>query len=128
VSAYAAAGRWPDLAQVFRVERCRTIKGVTTVEVAYGITSLPPERADAARLLRLLRGHWRIENNLHHVRDVVLGEDGCRVNRGASPQVLAAMRNVAVRMARKVNKGVTAAARHWYLHPFKAIQLLDSPS
>lgn len=128
VAAYAAAGRWPDLAQVFRVERRRTVGGVTTVEVAYGITSLPSRRADAARLLKLQRGHWGIENGLHYVRDVVLGEDACRVRSGTAPQVLSALRNVAVRMARSVGKGLTAAARHWYLYPFKAIDLLDSPS
>ncbi|VTR93875.1 transposase : [Gemmata massiliana] len=34
-------------------------------------------RADAATLLALVRDHWRIENQLHYVRDVTLGEDAC---------------------------------------------------
>ena len=66
---------WPGLAQVCCVERTRRHKGKETVERAYASTSLPPERADAARLLpgccpvaaRLLeiwRGHWGIENRL----------------------------------------------------------------
>jgi len=36
--------------------------------VVAGVTSLAPERADAARLLALVRGHWHIENahfNVH---------------------------------------------------------------
>jgi hypothetical protein len=127
VAAYAAAGRWPDLAQVVRVERRRTVGGVTTVEVAYGITSLPPGHANAARLLALQRGHWGIENGLHYVRDVVLGEDACRVRCGSTPQLLAGLRNVVVRLARRVGKGVTAAARYWYLHPLQAIDLLGAP-
>jgi DDE family transposase len=68
------------------------------VEVHYGITSLKGEEADAARLLELVRGHWEIENGLHWVRDVTLGEDKCRVRRGNAPQVLAALRNVAVHL------------------------------
>ena len=63
----------------FELTRERKEKGKTTVEVAYGITSLGPEEADAAALLGLVRQHWRIENCLHWVRDVTLGEDACRV-------------------------------------------------
>ena len=39
--------------------------GVDSREVAYGITSLSPEQADAKRLLALNRGHWTIENGNH---------------------------------------------------------------
>ena len=56
------------------MERTRRHKGRETVERAYAITSLPPERAAAARLLGIWRGHWGIENRLHWVRDVVFGE------------------------------------------------------
>ena len=56
----------------------------TTVEVVYGITSVGPERADAAGLLQLARGHWGIENGLHFVRDVTLGEDACRARTGSA--------------------------------------------
>ncbi|TMQ32007.1 MAG: transposase, partial [Planctomycetota bacterium] len=40
----------------------------------------------ARRLLELTRGHWGIENRLHYVRDVTLGEDGCRVRKGSGKQ------------------------------------------
>ena len=46
-------------------------RGKTTVEIAYGITSLPPNQADAQRLLELNRNHWGIENKLHCVRDTI---------------------------------------------------------
>jgi predicted transposase YbfD/YdcC len=123
-AADAAAGRWPALAQMVRVERRQTIRGRTSVEVAYGITSLPPTRADARRLLRLQRGHWGIENGLHYVRDVSLGEDSCRVRSGSAPWILSTLRNVTVQLAHHVGKGVKAATRHWYLYPEKAIALL----
>ena len=56
------------LGQVYCVERTRRHQGKETVERAYAITSLPAEQADAARLLEIWRGHWRIENRLHWVR------------------------------------------------------------
>jgi predicted transposase YbfD/YdcC len=85
---------WPYLAQVVKVERTRTTKLKQTHEVAYGITSLPAADADAARLLALGRGHWRIENGLHYRRDVTLREDASQVRRGQAPQVLAALNNL----------------------------------
>lgn len=91
-------GKWPGLAQGFEVTRERTEKGKTTVEVVHGITSLRPEEANAERLLGLARGHWLMENRLHYVRDVTLGEDACRVRKGNAPHVLAALRNAAVHL------------------------------
>src|SRR5262249_7772074 len=46
---------WPDLQQVCQITRERWEKGVHTIEVAYRITSLEPERANAQRLLALDR-------------------------------------------------------------------------
>jgi predicted transposase YbfD/YdcC len=85
---------WPYVAQVVKVERTRTTKLKQTHEVAYGITSLPAAHADAARLLALGRGHWRIENGLHYRRDVTLQEDASQLRRGHAPQVVAALNNL----------------------------------
>ena len=105
--------------------RERTEKGKTTVETAYGITSLKPEEADAARLLALVREHWRIENCLHYVRDVTLGEDACRVRKGGAPQVLAALRNAAVHLLAGVNAESRAAAtERLAAQPKEALNLL----
>jgi predicted transposase YbfD/YdcC len=95
--------KWSGLKQGFEVTRERTIKGVKTVEVVYGITSLRSERANAATLLDLLRNHWQIENGLHYVRDVTLGEDACRVCSGNAPQVLAAIRNTVIHLLADVD-------------------------
>jgi len=58
-------------------------------EVVYGITSLSSARACAARILALIRDHWRIENRFHWRRDVTLREDHCRVRKGEAPRILA---------------------------------------
>jgi hypothetical protein len=108
------------------LRRERTIKGQTTVEVVYGITSLRPEEADAARLLELVRDHWQIENCLHHVRDVTLREDACRVRKGTAPQVLAALRNAVVHLlAGVVAPSRAAAIRRFNAHPTEALRLLQ---
>ena len=64
---------WPGQAQVFEVGRQVINKktGKERVEIVYGVTSLPPDRANAERLLQLVRGHWTIENRSHWVRDVM---------------------------------------------------------
>src|SRR5256885_5987094 len=67
---------WPDVGQVFELERVRVLAGKTEAEVVYGITSLRREEAGARRLMGLVRGHWGIENGSHPVRGVALGEGG----------------------------------------------------
>jgi predicted transposase YbfD/YdcC len=120
--------KWPGLRQGFELTRKRTIQGETTCEVVYGITSLQQDEANAQKLLELTRGHWGIENRLHYVRDVTLGEDGCRVRKGSAPQVLAAVRNAVIHLLAGVDAASTAAAiRRLNNHPEEALALLDLP-
>ena len=101
------------------------MKGISTVEVSYFITSLTRDRADAGRLAELIRGHWKIENRLHYVRDVAMGEDACRVRTGSSPQVLAALRNSALHLLENANAPSRAASmRRFTAHPHEPIKLI----
>jgi predicted transposase YbfD/YdcC len=116
---------WPGLAQVVRVERERRAGGETAVEVAYYITSLTREQAGPDRLLGLIRAHWGVENRLHYVRDVTLGEDACRVRTGNAPEILAGLRNVVVHLLERVDAPSKAAAtRRLAAHPDEAVQLI----
>jgi len=90
---------WPGLAQIARLERRREIRGRESVEIAYLITSLPPEKAGPERLMALARAHWAIENRLHYVRDVSFNEDRCRSRAAARP--LASLRNLAIAIIRR---------------------------
>lgn len=93
---------WPGAQQVVKVERERTVQGRKETETVYYVTSLSRQKADAKRLLELIRGHWgAIENGLHWVRDEVLGEDRCTIFRGHAPQNLAALRNAALNWVRQ---------------------------
>lgn len=121
---------WPGLEQVFQIERTITIKktGQRRHEIVYGLTSLTPAQADAARLLQLVRGHWRIENRSHWVRDVTFDEDRATVRCGHIPQVMAALRNTAIGLARLAgHTNIAAACRHYAAHPWAAIALLGLP-
>lgn len=98
------------------------------MEVVYGITSLKAEEANARRLLGLTRLHWGIENKVHYIRDVTLGEDACRVRKGSTPQVLAAVRNAVIHLLAGVEASSNAAAiRRLNNHPEEALALLDLP-
>jgi len=117
---------WPKLGPVIRVVWERRVKGETTVQVAYFVTSLDRPQANAARLLELIRRHGGIENGVHHVRDVSLGEDACRVRTGSSPPVLAALRNTALHLLAEVAATSRAAAmRRFAAHPHEAIRLIN---
>ena len=119
---------WPGLGQVCCVERTRWRQGKETVERAYAITSLPAERADAARLLEIWRGHWGIENRLHWVRDVVFGEDWSQVRTGSAPQLLAALRNLVIGILRLGGvKNISAALRHYGWKPWDTLTLIGLP-
>ena len=116
---------WPHLGQVCRIERAVTRQGRTRREVGYAVTSLTPRQAGPARLLRLWRGHWEIENRLHWVRDVTFDEDRCQVRSGAAPQALAAVRNTAIAVARRAGyTNVAEALRHFAAHPAEAMRRL----
>lgn len=113
------------MAQVFWIQRERTVAGKSTVEHVYGITSLPRDRADAARLLALARSHWKIENQLHYVRDVTMGEDGCRVRTGSAPYVLASLRNAALALLHQIQPAsIPQAIRNCAFRPNRAIRLI----
>jgi predicted transposase YbfD/YdcC len=115
---------WPGHAQVLELHRMVTQKRTskTRHEVVYGITSLAPERASAAQLLRLWREHWHVENRLHWVRDVTFDEDRSQVRAGRAPQVMAALRNVAISALRLCGaENIAAACRRYAARPALAL-------
>ena len=64
-----------SIVMVTRVVWCEAT-GKESIEVSYFLSSLPPQ---ARRIGSVIRGHWRIENGLHWVLDVVFREDARRV-------------------------------------------------
>jgi hypothetical protein len=84
---------FPHVAQVARVDRMRELSnGKQEVETVWIITSLSADKADAARLLELVRQYWSIENGLHYRLDMSAGEDRCRVRHPVATTVLGILR------------------------------------
>jgi predicted transposase YbfD/YdcC len=118
---------WPLVAQVAELRRTVTVRktGATSQEVVYLITPLTPAEASPRRLLDLVRGHWSIENSSHYVRDMTFGEDRSRLRTGSAPQILAALRNLALTLLhRSGSSQIAATRRHFASHPRKAFALL----
>jgi hypothetical protein len=118
---------FPYVRQVFVIRR-QTLQlktGKLTEEIVYGITSLPPEKADPQRLLELNRGHWSIENQLHYVRDETFGEDRSQIRRGNGPQVLATFKNLAISLLRWCKyTNIAYALRQMAAKPFLSLKLI----
>jgi predicted transposase YbfD/YdcC len=118
---------WPGVAQVMRreCERIELKSGKLTREMSYGVTSLAPERADAAVLEALWRGHWTIENRVHYVRDVSFGEDGGHAAAGSTAHALASVRNALLEMFRRAGwRFVPDALAHYGASVRRALTLV----
>jgi predicted transposase YbfD/YdcC len=127
MNAYLAAS-WPFVAQVAQLTRTVTKAGQTSSEVVYLITTLPPSKASPERLLELNRGHWSIENRSHYVRDGSFGEDRSRLRSGNAPQIMAALRNLAITLIHRFGSShIRATRRHFASCPQEALALLGFP-
>ncbi len=80
-----------DLVCVARVEVWRTRAGKTTHQVrTYALSKpMPPDE-----VMRIVRNHWAIENNLHWQLDVLMNEDNTRNRKDNGPANLAALRRL----------------------------------
>jgi len=92
-----APERWPDLKSFAMITRERTIKGKTTVEHRFYISSLAP---DAQRMNQAVRQHWRVENSLHWCMDVVFGDDQMRARTDHAAQNFAVLRQFVLNLLR----------------------------
>lgn len=118
---------FPHAAQAIQITRkIRKLKSRKwRTETVYAVTSLTAGQAQPHQLATWIRGHWSIENSLHWVRDVTLGEDLSQIRTGSAPQVMATLRNLAInlhRLAGAIN--IAAALRHQARHPNRPITLL----
>lgn len=94
----ASLADWPGLHSVAVVQAERRTGEQGTVERRYFISSL---RGEAKQLLRAVRGHWGIENQLHWVLDIAFREDDCRIRKGNGAQNFAVLRHIALNLLRR---------------------------
>lgn len=118
----AGWGAWTHLRQVVLV-RVLAREGkdgpVRVLEDRYYVTNLVRGRLDGQKLLRLVRAHWRIENDLHGALDIQWQEDHGRwVQRGNGLPVTSLLRALAynlLSLLRAVHlRSVEARAAAWH--------------
>ena len=96
-------------------------------ETVLAVTALTPAQASPAFLLDRNRGHWAIENGLHHRRDTTLSEDASRIRAGQAPRLFASIGNVVISVLNRAGHGNHAAARRdlaWDRTGTRALTLL----
>lgn len=92
------SAKWSGLSQLICVHRICRSKERRSEERAYFISS---RKGNAFLYAEGIRLHWRIENNLHWVKDVTLGEDDSKIRTGSAPQNLSTVKNIALNILRK---------------------------
>lgn len=90
--------KWKGLRSIAAIQAERIIRGQSSKEMRYYISSLP---GNAEKLALAAREHWAIENSLHWVLDVTMNEDMSRVRKDNAPENLATLRKIAINMVRK---------------------------
>jgi predicted transposase YbfD/YdcC len=98
----AEAKRWTDLRSIVLVESVREVagKGGATTEQRYFISS--HRKLDAQFMAEAIRSHWQIENQEHHVLDVTMREDDCRIRKGNGAENFARLRRITLNQLRRV--------------------------
>lgn len=117
---------WHGAQQGVEVVRSGTRKGQPYFERRYYITSWT-QQADA--LQARIRAHWGIENPLHWVKDVVLGEDYSSIAARPAATLMALIRNVAITLFRRAgHASITTAIDHFSNDLHQLLPMLDFPS
>jgi len=89
---------WKGLKSIGMVESIRSIKGKSTIERRFFLSSLP---LDAQRFGKAVRDHWGVENALHWSLDVTFREDDSRARNLNAAQNLATLRRITINLVKK---------------------------
>jgi len=96
---------WKGLQSIAMVESIRTVKGKTSIERRFFLSSLP---LDAKKLAKAVRGHWGVENALHWCLDVTFKEDDSRARTRNAAQNVATLRRIALNLVKKTPREKTS--------------------
>ncbi len=119
ISEFENTRPWKNLKSIGMVESQRTVKGETSIERRFFISSLENNVQLFAKAVRL---HWGIENTVHWVLDIGFREDESRIRTGHAPENMAVLRHIALNLLRNdetrlgiKNKRLRAARSTEYL-------------
>jgi predicted transposase YbfD/YdcC len=118
--------QWKGLRTLAMVRSQRQMNGQTTVETRYYISSLAN---DAKKILHAARSHWGVENSLHWVLDVAMGEDDSRIRKGNAPENLATLRRLALNLLKQektLKRGIEGKRLKAALSPDYLLKVLSA--
>lgn len=96
--ALATGQHWAGVRTIGALRRSgtRVSKDGTVTPVDETVGFISSRILSAKEVAEHLHAHWCIENNLHWVKDVVLGEDRHTLRRGNAPQIMSFLRSMCV--------------------------------
>jgi len=115
---------WPSMKSVTLIERTRAVGKKQTSERHYYLSSLPP---NAQKIASAAREHWQIENGLHWVLDVQMGEDACAIRDEIGAQNFGTLRRFTLMMVKReltLKRGVDARRRKASRNPIYLERIL----
>lgn len=124
---------WPHTHLACRVERDRQLlrRGEVvghTHEVSYYVASFPATARTPDEVLLLIRGHWGIENELHHPKDRSMDEDRCRASEAGIGRVFACIRGLFAELSRRAKESLDVLCCRFGRKPQLLIKMLTSAS
>jgi hypothetical protein len=88
---------FPGIELILRVDlEISATGGADRHETRYFVTSLSGDEVSPGRLMRLVRGHWCVENGLHFIKDRWWDEDRQWSTRAGLAERLAMLRDAAL--------------------------------
>ena len=124
---------WPHTYLACRIERDRQLmrRGEIvkhTWEQSFYVASFPAGTHEPEQVMQLIRGHWGIENELHHRKDRSMNEDRCRASEEGIGRVLSCIRSLAAQVARRTKESLKVIRRRFAGKPHLLSRMLASNS
>jgi predicted transposase YbfD/YdcC len=124
---------WPHVHTVCRVTRIRKevrrgeIVKDSEVTVHYA-ASFSPYKYTTDRILKLVRQHWSVENELHHIKDRSMDEDRNRATVSKTGRIMCCMRSIASQILRRAKESTSLLQTRFTLKKELVLGLLSCSS
>ncbi len=92
--------RWKNMESIVKINSTRELKGKTTKQTRYFISSVIDS---ADNFNSFIRQHWSVENSLHWTLDVVFNEDYQRKRKGKAAENFALIQKIALNLVKSEN-------------------------
>lgn len=109
---------WPHTHTAFRISRERQLLRRDKVveksqeQVVY-VGSFAVDVHSPEKVLALVRGHWGIENRLHHRKDRSMDEDRCRASGSKTGRVMCCLRSIAALVLGRAKESLSVVQRRF---------------